>query len=226
MTHNPYLTPPSAPGAYFGASTGAYAPAPGAIFGYGNTPQWGYDRFGRACAAPCEPGPPAHDPGAEQRLGQLLAILRHPQGQWPNMPALDACAEQDVAARVLADAQRHSDDLTIYYGVDSGAVLVPAGATALVTVTPQKRHIPEKLSLTEAMAAAFLITTITAGVEPVLATTGPISAAIFVQDSTAPAFKSVIMDVGMDFTVGVTNISGADARFTTTVIGKPVPAGL
>lgn len=142
------------------------------------------------------------------------------------MPALNECSQQEAAAAIIASAQRHADDLTVYYGVDSGAVLVPAGATALVTVTPQKRHIPEKLSLTEAMASAFLITGIFAGVEPVLATTGPISAAIFVQDSTAPAFKSVIMDVGMDFTVGVTNITAAAARFTTTVIGKPVPAGL
>ncbi len=213
------------PGAYFGAaSSGVFTPAPGTVFGYGRTPQWGYDQFGRACG-PCEPGPPAQSPGGDERLNQLLNILRHPNGQWPNMPPLDDCSVQGAGAMVIADAQRHADDLTVYYGVDSGAVLIPAGATALVTVTPQKRHIPEKLSLTAAMAAAFLITTIDAGVEPVLATTGPISAAIFIQDSTAPAFKSVIMDVGMDFTVGVTNISGADARFSTTVIGKPVPAG-
>jgi hypothetical protein len=233
VRRNPYLYPPSGsgggylspPGAYFGASSGVYTPAPGSVFGYGRSPQWGYNRFGGDCG-PCAPGAPAPNPGAEHRLGQLLNMLRNPQGQWPNMPPLDGCSEQEAAALVVAAAQRHSDDLTVYYGVDSGAVLVPAGATANIIVTPQKRHIPEKLSLTEAMASAFLITGIFAGVEPVLATTGPISAAIFVQDSTAPAFKSVIMDVGMDFTVGVTNISGAPARFTTTVIGKPVPAGL
>ena len=143
------------------------------------------------------------------------------------MPSLDPQATQEAASCVVCNAQAAADSLQLVYGVDSGAApLIVAGATATIIVTPKKRHIPEKLVMSEAMAAAFLITGIFAGVEPVLATTGPISSAIFVQDSTAAHFKSVIMDVGMDFSVGVTNISGADARFTTTVVGKPVPAGL
>lgn len=231
---NPYLYPPQGsgggymtpPGAVFGQrSSGVYSPPPGGVFGYGHygrTPQWGHNRFG-ACAPPpgCEPCPPQR----QKQLDQLLQTLRF-GGRWPHMPDLGPCAEQGAAALVQAAAQRHADDLTTYYGVDSGPALIANGATALITVIPQKRHIPEKLSLTEAMASGFLITQITAGVEPVLATTGPISAAIFIQDSTAPAFKSVVMDVGMQFTVGVTNISGAGARFTATVIGKPVPPGL
>lgn len=234
MTYNPYLLPPqgsgggymSPPGAVFGqrASSGVYSPAPGGVFGYGRAPQPGYNRFGggncNPCGDPCAPGQPSGD-----RLQDLLQTLRY-GGRWPQMPLMNPCAEQGAAALVAAHAQRHADDLTHYYGVDSGPALIGIGLTAQITVIPQKRHIPEKLSLTEAMASNFLITGIFAGVEPVLATTGPISAAIFIQDSTAPAFKSVIMDVGMQFTVGVTNISGAPARFTSTVMGKPVPPGL
>jgi len=215
---NPYLYPPqgsgggymAAPGGYFGASrgTGVWSPAPQSYFGM----------------APNHCPPPRINPDA---VARIAPYLRHPLGQWPLMPPLDESAQMQAAGCVVCAAQRHADALVTIYGVDSGAApLIAAGATATITVTPQKRHIPEKLVLSEAMAAAFLITGIFAGVEPVLATTGPISAAIFVQDSTAAQFKSVIMDVGMDFSVGVTNISGAPARFTTTVIGKPVPPGL
>jgi len=175
----------------------------------------------------CRPAPvPCHTGLDQSRLAQLTNMLRHPLGQWPGMPPLTDKAIQDAAACVACGAQRHADDLSTIYGVDSGAALIPAGAAALIVVTPQKRHIPERIVLSTAMAAAFIINSIDAGVESVLATTGPISAAIFVQDSTAGNFKSVIMDVGMDFSVGVTNISGAAARFTATVRGKPVPPGL
>ena len=218
-----YLAPPAS---YFGASrgSGVWTPSPQSYFGAQCPPHPG------AVAPPrCPPSaadPCMRSPQETARIAQLQGLLRHPLGQWPAMPNLDPNDEAMAAALVVAAAQRHSDDLVTIYGVDSGSVLIPAAAAATITVTPQKRHIPEKLVMSTAVAAAFLITGIFAGVEPVLATTGPISAAIFVQDSTSAAFKSVIMDVGMDFSVGVTNISGADARFTTTVVGKPVPPGL
>ncbi len=217
---NPYLHAPqgsgggyqAAPGGYFGASrgTGVWSPSPQAYFGN---------------AMGAQHCPPARmDPAA---IARIAPYLRHPLGQWPGMPPLNPGAQQQAAGCVVCASQTHADSLVTIYGVDSGAApLIGIGLTATVTVTPQKRHIPEKLVMSEAMASTFLITGIFAGVEPVLATTGPISAAIFVQDSTAAQFKSVIMDVGMDFSVGVTNISGATARFTTTVIGKPVPPGL
>ena len=224
---NPYLQHAGggwipAPGAFFGASrgSGVYTPAPQAFFGQAGAmvpPQNHY------MTADCPPHAAPIDPC---KMQELASMLRHPHGQWPNMPPLGDGALQAAAACVVCGAQQHADDLSIVYGVDSGAVLIAVGATATITVTPQKRHIPEKLVLSEAIAGSFLINGIFAGVEPVLATTGAISAAIFVQDSTAGQFKSVIMDVGMDFSVQVTNISGAPARFTTTVVGKPIPPGL
>ena len=223
---NPYLRglsvqgapAPGAPGAFFGAASPAvYQPPSQGYFGALRVNPAAYDY--NAGLQPCPP--------QSVRATELAQQLRHPLGQWPLMPPLSAQATQEAASCVVCNAQAAADSLQLVYGVNSGAApLIVAGATATIIVTPQKRHIPEKLVMSEAMAAAFLITGIFAGVEPVLATTGPISSAIFVQDSTAAHFKSVIMDVGMDFSVGVTNISGADARFTTTVVGKPVPAGL
>jgi hypothetical protein len=114
----------------------------------------------------------------------------------------------------------------IYFGVDSGAVAIAAAASATITVSPQKRNIPQKMFLTAAVATAFLINDIRVGVEPVLATNAAISAAIFIQDSTAAVFRAVICEVGMDFSITVTNISAAGARFTATVCGTWLPAGL
>lgn len=249
--HNPYLRaaypqpgsgggfiPP--PGGVFGASRApqTYQPPPGTYFGYGQSgvfTQAPGSQFGMQHQQPhLMPAPvcPTHA-GApnmgvpQERMQEIANMLRHPYGQWPNMPSLSPQGLQQAAGCVVCHAQTHADDLSILYGVDSGAApLIPAAGAADVIVTPQKRHIPERLIMSEAMSAAFLIDGIFAGVEPVLATTGPMSAAMFVQDSTLGNFKSVVMDVGMDFTVSVTNISGGLARFTTGVKGKPVPPGL
>ncbi len=227
---NPHANYTPAPGAYFGGMSPAqYYPNPGNYFG---AQHHGFVVAQGACPpmtveqlCPPDPCPPYGLQGA--RLAQLASMVRHPLGQWPNMPALSGHATQNAAALTVAGAQLHADALRLAYGVDSGAApLIGIGLSATITVTPQKRHIPEKLVMSEAMASNFLITGIFAGVEPVLATTGPISSAMFVQDSTVSPFKSVIMDVGMDFSIGVTNISGATARFTTGVIGKPIPPGL
>lgn len=128
-----------------------------------------------------------------------------------------------LSAQAKVELARGDD---VYFGVDSGAVLVGVGATATITVSPQKRNIPQKLFLTAAVATAFLINDIRTGVDPVLATNGAISAAIFIQDSTAAVFRAVICEVGMDFSVTVTNISLAAARFTATVAGTWLPAQL
>ena len=111
----------------------------------------------------------------------------------------------------------------VMYGVDSGAANIAAAATATLTVTPQKRHIPQRITLTAAVAGNFVIGDIRSGVEPILATVGNISAAVFIQDSTVPPFRSVVMEVGMDFSITVTNVTGAAQRFTCTVLGKYLP---
>ena len=111
----------------------------------------------------------------------------------------------------------------VMYGLDSGAANVAAGATATITVTPQKRHIPQRITLSGNVANNFVITDIRSGVEPILITVGAISAAVFIQDSTVPPFRSVVMEVGMDFSITVTNVTGAAQRFTCTVLGKYLP---
>lgn len=126
-----------------------------------------------------------------------------------------------LAAAAKVELARGDD---IMYGIDSAAVNIAAAATATLTVTPQKRHIPQRIVLSAATAANFVVNDLRVGVEPVLATTGAISAAVFIQDaSQTPPFRAVVCEVGMTVSIQVTNISGAAARFTCTVIGKYLP---
>lgn len=109
----------------------------------------------------------------------------------------------------------------VIYGLDSGGApnLVPAGNSRTLSTSPQKRNVPTRLVVSQTVANNFVLSDIRVGVEPVLATTQSLSMSIFVQDSTAPNFRAVVAEVGMDVSITVTNISGADARFTATIVG-------
>lgn len=101
------------------------------------------------------------------------------------------------------------------YGVISSAPIA-AGVTANVVAVPQKRNQPRRLFLSETTADTFLINSISVGVENLLATSGPIAAAIFIPNSTVGDFRRVVCEVSQDVTVQVANISGAQATFAAT----------
>lgn len=109
------------------------------------------------------------------------------------------------------------------YGINSSGD-VKKSASANCTAQPQRRTRLKKLSIDTTAAANFVIDSITVGVEPVLSTQGAIPAAVFSANSTAPVFKSVICDVGMTVTVGVTNIdAAADHPFYAAAIADELP---
>lgn len=112
----------------------------------------------------------------------------------------------------------------VIYGLDFDSV--PAGQTQAISSSPQKRNVPQRIVVSQTVANNFVLSDIRVGVEPVLATTSALSMAIFVQDSTAPNFRAVVCEVGMDFTVEVTNVTGAAARFTATVVGAYIAPSL
>jgi hypothetical protein len=157
---------------------------------------------------PC--GPPA-----EQHALALAAEAGLAREGLYGQSRLSAAAKVELA---------RGDD--VMYGLDSGAANIAAGATATVTVTPQKRHVPQRIVMSANVANNFVVTDIRTGVEPILITVGAISAAIFIQDATTPPFRSVVSEVGMDFSITVTNITGANQRFTATVLGKHLPYGM
>ena len=111
----------------------------------------------------------------------------------------------------------------VIYGLDQ---VVQANATESLSTSPQKRNVPTRLVVSQTVANSFVLSDIRVGVEPVLATTQNLSMAIFVQDSTAPNFRAVVCEVGMDFTATVTNITGANTRFTATIVGAYIAPSL
>ena len=111
----------------------------------------------------------------------------------------------------------------VIYGLDQ---VVNAGDTQSLSTSPQKRNVPTRLVVSQTVANSFVLSDIRVGVEPVLATTQNLSMAIFVQDSTAPNFRAVVCEVGMDFTATVTNITGANTRFTATIVGAYIAPSL
>lgn len=127
------------------------------------------------------------------------------------------------ASQILIEEAARGED-TIY-GFDSGSTIANA-TTATLTVAPQKRHTPTRVVTDSTTAAGFLMSDFRVGVEPLLATVGNISMAIFIENSTAPNFRTVVCEVGMDVSIVVTNISGGALRFTATVVGTYLPLGL
>lgn len=120
----------------------------------------------------------------------------------------------------LAEMARGAD---VIYGFDSGSTIAN-NATATLTVAPQKRHIPKRIALSSTLGTGFAMSDFRVGVEPILGTVGNINMAVFIQDSTAPNFRAVVCEVGMDVSITVTNISGGALRFTATVVGAYLPA--
>lgn len=167
--------------------------------------------------------------GEDEYAGALnlkrFAALNKAMAKRPGaLQAVPAGLRAALGRAAQIEAYRGDD---VIYGLDA---LVPAsgapGSTAAISSSPQKRNVPQRIVVSQTVANNFVLSDIRVGVEPVLATTQNLSMAIFVQDSTAPNFRAVVCEVGMDFTVEVTNVTGAAARFTATVVGAYIAPSL
>lgn len=149
---------------------------------------------------------------APQRLGAQIAR------QQPMPVHVAAPAAQYTPAEMFELAR--GDESPI--GMDSGTVLIPAGASATVFTSPQKPCIPSRMVLTDAIANSFIMLSLTVGVEPIFLTNGvAVSLAAFVPSSTVAEFRSVLCHVGNSISATVTNIGGAPARFVATIYATP-----
>ncbi len=128
----------------------------------------------------------------------------------------------------------HDDVITAWpsvaYSVSTGEPTkrhpgIPAGATATVTTTPHARHTPVRFIVDGSCSHWFTIRQLNAGVESLIqgrngGPDGGISASVFLPEaSPAVALRPVLMEVGMDFSVTMTNISNEGRPFRAAVIG-------
>jgi hypothetical protein len=156
--------------------------------------------------------------GGQLNLRRFAALNKAMTKGMPGKPAVGQNLPPGIRAALGRAAQIEAyrgDD--VIYGLDKASVA--AGTVESLSTSPQKRNVPTRLTVSQTVANNFVLSDIRVGVEPVLATTQNLSMAIFVQDSTAPNFRAVVAEVGMDVSVVVTNISGAAARFTATIVG-------
>lgn len=163
--------------------------------------------------------------GEDEYAGALnlkrFAALNKAMAKRPGaIQAVPAGLRAALGRAAQIEAYRGDD---VIYGLDD---TFTAGQTKAVSSSPQKRNVPQRIVVSQTVANNFVLSDIRVGVEPVLATTQNLSMAIFVQDSTAPNFRAVVCEVGMDFTVEVTNVTGASARFTATVVGAYIAPSL
>lgn len=110
----------------------------------------------------------------------------------------------------------------VMYGFDSRDA-IPPGKTATLSTAPQKRHVPTRLTISRFLANSFAVSDVRIGVEPLLATPGNLSAAVFEPNAASPCFRPVLAEVGMDVTVVVTNTSDAPQRFIAAMAGVELP---
>jgi hypothetical protein len=156
------------------------------------------------------------------------AVAAHPMMRFPQGIHVPAANNPMAGFRfnpppfspaVAAAAAGSGEPEAAYWGVDSGSTLIAAGNAATITVQPQEACWPAGLNLTSTIADQFLISGIFVGVQPLLTTTGALSAAIFVQNTTAPRFRRIFLQVGKNFTIGVVNFDAVPRRFACTAFG-------
>lgn len=218
-TRNAYLQAFN-PSPRFGGNGTAWQGRP--IFGagipnYDNRYSWGRNPLFGADCAPCAASVPQYSgPSCPSPTEGMAAA-----GVVPN---LGPWGMQQLFPNAQASLVRESArGKFLMYGFDS-ATTIAAAATATLSTAPQKRHIPTRLTISQNLMDSFALSDIRIGVEPVLATVGNLSMAVFAQNATAPDFRAVLAEVGNDISLVVTNITAATpTRFIATMYGVEFP---
>ena len=104
-------------------------------------------------------------------------------------------------------------------GVDSGPVLIAAGATVEIEQTPQVKFRPERLTVTDTIADFFLINDIKVGKDSMLPSTDPITASVFKSAATDVQLAFKTCQIGQKIVISVTNVDVAAHRFTAAFLG-------
>lgn len=155
----------------------------------------------------------------EQYLKQLRAggpAVGGPGGAWPYPLADFKGLPYGCPDDCIGDHEYGLISLRGMDGVeDDGTIL--AGATASITVLPQKRNQPRRLYLSEEMVNNFIGLDLVIGVEPVFASKVPFGLAQWQANSRVRDFRRIICEVSQTVVLQVRNISGAARPFISTM---------
>jgi hypothetical protein len=97
-----------------------------------------------------------------------------------------------------------------------------AAASANVTAQPQKLFRPERLTIPDAIAEAFLVTTLNIGTTNQFGSVDPVPGGVFKASAVGVVLKLDTAQVGNNISIGLTNISGAALNFNGALIGPAI----
>lgn len=127
-------------------------------------------------------------------------------------------AVQDRSA-VAVDERRYNRKREYPLGLDSGAVLIAAGAAFTVTVFPQVTFRGERLVVDSSIAAFFNITNVVVGKNSQLVTPDPVPASAFSEVSVGVRLLLDTSNIGNVISVSGVNVDVAPHRFRGAIIG-------
>lgn len=122
-------------------------------------------------------------------------------------------------AAVAVDDRRYSRKREYPLGLDSGPVLIAAGAAFAVTVFPQVTFRGERLVVDSSISAFFNISALVVGKNSQLVTPDPLPASAFSEVSVGVRLLMDTSNIGNVISVTVVNVDVAPHRFRGAIIG-------
>jgi hypothetical protein len=108
----------------------------------------------------------------------------------------------------------------VVQGLDTGAVLIAAGASFVITFNASMLFRPTRLMVGPAVAGLFTIDDIRVAADSLFLSSGPVPAEAFLPDAvTASSLKRRTAQPGTPVQVQVTNIDAAPHRFRGALYG-------
>ncbi len=135
------------------------------------------------------------------------------------MSASQHAAVRAAGGQVLKQGQ-FSKARNIVTGFPTTAVA--AAAAAVIVTQPQRLFRPERLSIPDAIAEAFLVTALNIGTTNQFGSVDPIPGGIFKASAVGVVLKLDTAQVGNNISIAVTNITGGALNFNAALIGPAI----
>jgi hypothetical protein len=126
-----------------------------------------------------------------------------------------------AAGGQVLKAGQYSKARNIVAGFPTTAVAAAPGAAVIVT-QPQRLFRPERLSIPDAIAEAFLVTALNIGTTNQFGSVDPVPGGVFKASAVGVVLKLDTAQVGNNISIAVTNITGGILNFNAALIGPAI----
>lgn len=174
----------------------------------------GYELVGRMPSYGYRPPMPApYYGGAPMPRPPMGSPWLHAQGL-PAPHPVGYSQSTGVVEREPTKVRRH------YIPMNSNGTLAPGSGSTPISTQPQALAFrPDRIVVPASIAPDFTIDSIFCGIKPQFVATGSIAAETFTQDARDVDLHMDTVNTSQNFTLNVTNQSGATRQFRATVFG-------